>query len=133
METLVLHRQSVRSHQVRGTGDEKRMIGLLHRQIWWRIPYRLRRAALFRATSLLAPRPAPGAVASRPVIVAGTFRASSGLGASARLCLDALRRAGTPAVALDLTVALRQPPRLTAPAPPDAVAPGPGTLILHVN
>lgn len=109
------------------------MLGLLHRHIWQRLPYGLRRAALFRAASLLAPRPALSAVAGPPIAVAGTFRAASGLGASARLCLEALRAAGVPAAALDITAPLRQPASLPQPAPPNTVVDGPGTLILHVN
>jgi len=109
------------------------MIGLLHRQLWQRLPYGLRRAALFHATTLAAPRPMPGAAREAPVIVAGTLRAASGLGESARLCLAALRAEGVAAVALDLTEALRQPTALAPPEPPDIVQDGPGTLILHVN
>ena len=109
------------------------MIGLLHRQIWQRLPYGLRRAGLFRAATLLAPRPRADALPGGPVAVAGTFRAASGLGASARLCLAALRAGGVPAAALDITAALRQPARLDLPTPPHEPAPGPGTLILHVN
>src|SRR4051812_47198123 len=113
------HCSNVQGRHGRGIANEERMTALLHRQIWQRLPYRLRRAALFQATSLLAPRPTPNVLASAPLIVAGTFCAPSGLGASARLCLEALRQAGVPAVALDLTVALRQPALLDAPEPPD--------------
>lgn len=109
------------------------VMGLLHTQIWQRLPYGLRRAALFRTASALAPRFAPGAMAGPPFTVVGAFRASSGLGASARLCLEALRATGVKATALDITAALRQPATLPSPEPPSAVEPGPGTLILHVN
>src|SRR5690349_17492545 len=108
------------------------MIGRLHRQVWQRLPYALRRGLLFRATSLLAPRARSGAQAVPPIIVAGALRAASGLGRSARLCLDALQMGGADAAALDLTVPLRQPVTIAPPEAQDA-APGPGTLILHVN
>ncbi|WP_237217379.1 glycosyltransferase, partial [Falsiroseomonas oryziterrae] len=109
------------------------MIGLLHRYLWQRLPYGLRRAALFRATTLAAPRPRRGVEPAAPLIVAGTLRAASGLGESARLCLEALRAEGVAAIGLDLTEALRQPAALPPPAPPHTVDAGPGTLILHVN
>jgi glycosyltransferase involved in cell wall biosynthesis len=109
------------------------MIGFLHRELWQRLPYRLRRAALFRASTLAAPRPARGATATPPPIVVGALRTASGLGISARLCLDALRAAGVPAAACDVTQALRQTASLPMPAAdPDPPA-GQGTLILHVN
>lgn len=113
--------------------DEDPLIGSLHRQIWQRLPYGLRRAALFRASTLLAPRPRPGAAAAGPIVVAGAFRASSGLGRITRLVFDGLRAAGEPAVALDLTRRLRQPDDLPPPAEPGQAQPGPGRLILCVN
>lgn len=109
------------------------LMELLHRQVWQRLPYGLRRAALFRGASMLAPRSVPGAIAGPPITVVGPLRASSGLGASARLCLEALRANGVKAAALDITAALRQPATLPPPEPPNAIEPGPGTLILHVN
>ena len=109
------------------------MIGLLHRQIWQRLPYGLRRAALFHASSLLAPRPGRGAIAAEPVIVAGAFRASSGLGRITRLMFEGLRAAGVPAVAVDITAGLRQPADLPPPADPGQAGAGQGTLIVCVN
>jgi glycosyltransferase involved in cell wall biosynthesis len=109
------------------------MIGLLHRHVWQRLPYRWRRATLFRAASLLAPRPLPGARPGLPPIVAGTLRTASGLGQSARLCRDALAAAGVPVASLDLTGPLRQPSDLPAPPARQEPPPGLGTLILHVN
>ena len=108
------------------------MIERLLRQVWQRLPYAFRRTALFQATTLAAPRARRGAVAAAPIVVAGALRAASGLGRSAKLCLDALRMAGEHVAALDLTASLRQP---AGDAPPDAMeaAAGPGTLILHVN
>jgi hypothetical protein len=109
------------------------MIGLLHRHLWQRLPYGLRRAALFQASSLLAARPQPGARAEGPIVVAGAFRAASGLGRITRLVFDGLRAAGEPAIALDITRGLRQPDDLPPPADPGEAQPGPGRLILCVN
>jgi len=108
------------------------MIGRLHRQVWQRLPYDLRRSLLFRTTSLMAPRARTHAPAVAPIVVAGALRAASGLGRSARLCLDALQMGGADVAALDLTVPLRQPVTIAPSETPEA-APGPGTLILHVN
>jgi len=109
------------------------MLGHLHRHIWQRLPYGLRRAALFRASSLLAPRPRRDAIAAGPIIVAGAFRASSGLGRITRLMCEGLRAAGVPAIAADITAGLRQPADLPPPADPGQARPGPGTLIVCVN
>ena len=109
------------------------MLGHLHRHIWQRLPYGLRRAALFLASSLLAPRPRENAIAAGPIIVAGAFRASSGLGRITRLMFEGLRAAGVPAIAADITAGLRQPADLPPPAVPGQARPGPGTLIVCVN
>ncbi|WP_146216986.1 glycosyltransferase [Falsiroseomonas bella] len=92
----------------------------------------MRRAGLFRATALLAPRPMRAAPAP-PLIVAGALRTATGLGRSARLSLAALRAAGAEVAALDLTAALRQSSDLPLdPAVGEAVE-GAGTLVVHVN
>lgn len=109
------------------------MIGSIHRHLWQRLPYGLRRRALFSLTAFAAPRAAAGAVAEPPLIVAGALRTASGLGHSARLCLQALREAGVPAVALDITAALRQEAGLPPPGGNTEVLEGPGTVVLHVN
>jgi hypothetical protein len=109
------------------------MLGHLHRHIWQRLPYGLRRAALFRASSLFAPRPRQDAMAAGPIIVAGAFRASSGLGRITRLMFEGLRAAGVPAIAADITAGLRQPADLPPLADPGQARSGPGTLIVCVN
>lgn len=114
-------------------GDEERMLGLLHRHIWQRLPYELRRGALFQATTLLAPRPRRDAASAGPLVVAGAFRASSGLGQISRLLFEGLRAAGEPVVALDITRGLRQHEDLPPPADPGEAGPGQGRLILCVN
>ena len=104
------------------------------RRIWQRLPYAWRRTALFRTTAALAPRPAPDTPACLPIIVAGALTTASGLGESARLCLDALHAAGLPVFGIDLTAALMQRQDY-----PDVTfrdgrgLRGAGTLILHVN
>ena len=108
-------------------------MGSVCSRVWQRLPYRLRRRALFYATCLAAPRPVSGAAAVAPLIVAGALRTSSGLGQSARLCFEALRAGGAEVVALDLTGPLRQTADLPPPHMGANAEPGPGTLILHVN
>jgi glycosyltransferase involved in cell wall biosynthesis len=106
----------------------------LHRHVWQRLPYGLRRKVLFTATSAMAPRPPRAVRPSTPLIVAGPLRTASGLGQSARLCHDALIQAGFDVRSIDLTAALMQP--FDYPAFPTIEAErcaGPGTLFLHVN
>lgn len=105
-----------------------------HRHVWQKLPQKARRDALFWASALLAPRPDPTPPPGGPIIIAGTFRAASGLGESARLCRDALRAAGRDVYAVDLTDALMQTADAAAFAGRlDAAPMGAGTLILHVN
>ncbi len=109
------------------------MFGVLHRHIWRRLPYGLRRAALFRASTLAAPRPHPLPAVGGPIIVAGAFRTSSGLGQITRLLFDGLRAVGERVVAFDITSGLRQSEDLPPPTDPGQATPGPGRLILCVN
>lgn len=99
-------------------------------RVWRLLPRDLRREALFGAMAALAPRPEatpppPGGL----VTVAGYFGAPTGLGAAARRLAAALRLAGFEVAEADLTGPLRQGP----PGLPPHVAPGPGTLMVHVN
>ncbi|GAA0575513.1 hypothetical protein GCM10009416_12730 [Craurococcus roseus] len=101
-------------------------------RVWRLLPRDMRREALFGAMAALAPRPDPEPPrpdAAGPVTVAGYFGAPTGLGAAARRLAAALRLAGFAVAEADLTGPLRQGP----PAPPPRVAPGPGTLMVHVN
>ncbi len=110
------------------------VVDLVHRQLWQRLPQAWRRTALFRATSLIAPRPTIAAIGAGPIIVAGALRTASGLGQAARLCHDALRQAGLPVFGVDLTELLRQPSSCPDFAFDRGHAlSGPGTLILFVN
>ncbi len=106
----------------------------VHRTLWQRFPYGLRRRVLFSATSMLAPRPTRGALAAGPIVVAGALSTASGLGQSARLCHDALKLAGADVMAIDLTSALMQPSDFSGFSFIDGRAVmGPATLLLHVN
>ncbi len=112
----------------------KAFVSLLHRQIWQRLPRSLRRTALFHATSIAAPRPTPNATPAFPLIVAGPLKTASGLGQSARLSHDALKRAGLPVLGIDLTNLLRQVEDVPNFAFEDGSNhQGPGTLLLNVN
>lgn len=89
---------------------------------------------LYSAIDAVAPRAAPAnRLRPGPVIVGGQLTTASGLGESARLCLDALRKLGWDAGHLDVSnLFLRED--LPADLPGKAAAAGEGgTLILHVN
>jgi glycosyltransferase involved in cell wall biosynthesis len=98
------------------------------------LPRDLRRRALYGAIDLVAPRAQPlDQVRPGPVIVGGALTTASGLGESARLCLDALRALGWNAGHLDVSdLFLRSDLAAELPGP-TAVASEGGTLILHVN
>ncbi len=111
-----------------------RFNALFHRQLWQRLPSGWRRAALFAATGVLAPRPSASAVAAPPLIVAGCLRTASGLGQSGRLCCDALRLAQENVYGIDLSAAMLQPVDQPDVAFVDGrELGGAGTVILHVN
>jgi glycosyltransferase involved in cell wall biosynthesis len=108
------------------------MMGLLHRQVWQRLPYGLRRTALFHGLTLAAPRPDPAARIVEPLVVAARCAprpaSASRRDSASRRC----RPSGLAAGALDLTDVMRQQASVSAPAA-ERAAPGTGTLILHVN
>jgi glycosyltransferase involved in cell wall biosynthesis len=62
----------------------------LHKHIWQRIPYHMRRNALFSATRLAAPRISQSARPTTPVQVLGHIGDGSGLGTAARLVGQAI-------------------------------------------
>lgn len=105
----------------------------IHRAVWQRLPRQFRRAALFRATKIVAPRPSEAVVASLPIIIAGALRTASGLGEGARLAHNALKSAGVPVYGIDLTATLMQPLDFDFEFADGAKLTGAGTLILHVN
>lgn len=105
-----------------------------HHQIWQRLPRSLRRSVLFASTRLTAPRLSLTAQPAKPIIVAGALRTASGLGQSARLCFEALRMGGIPALGIDLTAGLMQPQDAPDFAFADgSMIEGEGTLVVHVN
>ena len=107
---------------------------LLHRYLWQSLPRSWRRAALFNAASIMSPRVSEGAKPADPLIVAGTLRTASGLGESARLCHNALEKAGVAVYGIDLSEALMQPRDYHPFSFHDGRdVEGRGTLIVHVN
>jgi glycosyltransferase involved in cell wall biosynthesis len=109
------------------------LLSPIHR-LWRALPRELRRKLLYGAIDKIAPRPdAPGRLRPGPVTVGGLLTTASGIGESARLCLDALTALGWDARHADLSrffgrADLPEPP----PGQPSATRDG-GTLILHIN
>ncbi len=110
------------------------MSGTLLRSAWRRLPRGFRQDLFARLTErLVSPVSATErdpAVLSAPVTVVGALRAPTGLGQAARLALHALREAGVPFAAIDITARLSQPetePVFEAPAARE----GPGTLLVY--
>jgi glycosyltransferase involved in cell wall biosynthesis len=89
---------------------------------------------LYSAIDRVAPRATPpGRLRPGPVIVGGQLTTASGLGESARLCLDALRTLGWNPGHLDVShLFLRTDLPLALPGRSAEAGEG-GTLILHVN
>ncbi|WAJ27693.1 glycosyltransferase [Antarcticirhabdus aurantiaca] len=106
----------------------------LLRSAWRRLPRGFRQDLFARLTERLVPAvPAAEldpAVLPAPITVVGALRAPTGLGQAARLALHALREAGVPFAAIDITARLSQPetePVFEAPAARE----GPGTLLVY--
>ncbi len=107
---------------------------MLHSHLWQRLPRPFRRAALFRVTSLFAPRPKVKVKATEPILVVGALRTASGLGESARLCHDALKAEGLKVYGIDLTASLMQVEDVPDfPFTDGRTYEGQGSLIIHVN
>jgi glycosyltransferase involved in cell wall biosynthesis len=104
----------------------------LHR-LWRMLPARQRRALLWRATSMLAPRPTqPPPPAREGMAVAGELSRASGLGEVARLMVKGLERLGVPCWQLDVGAAVGAASDL--PPVRDQNPPPPGApLLMHVN
>jgi glycosyltransferase involved in cell wall biosynthesis len=67
-----------------------------------------------------------------PVVIAGVLSSATGLGESARMNVDGVRRAGLPFSTVDLSGSLLANADLPVFQAPDRISPeGPGTLILH--
>jgi glycosyltransferase involved in cell wall biosynthesis len=96
------------------------------------LPARQRRALLWRATAMLAPRPAqPPPPAREGLCVAGELSRASGLGEVARLMLQGLERLGVPSWALDVGGAVGAARDL--PPVSDRMPPPGAPLLIHVN
>ncbi len=102
--------------------------------LWRSLPREFRRKALYRAIDAVAPRaPPPEKLRPGPVVVGGALSTASGLGESARLCLDALGGLGWNPGHLDVSRLFLRADLPQAFSGPAAVAGEAGTLILHVN
>src|SRR5712691_5764028 len=105
-----------------------------HRNVWQRLPRRLRRQALFALAGTTPTAPDDQARPAEPIVVVAALRSATGLGQSARLCYRALEAGGLDVRGVDLSSAFAQ-----AIDFPDfqfkdgRSALGRGTLILHVN
>ena len=81
----------------------RRTLNLFRRQVWARLPLRVREAILYRAATPFAPSISPEAPARGPIIVVGMLSTATGLGAAARASHDALKQAGLRVYGVDLT------------------------------
>jgi glycosyltransferase involved in cell wall biosynthesis len=107
---------------------------MLHKHLWQRLPRNARRFALLQFSDLLAPKPSVNMKGALPIIVVGAFQTTTGLGASARLCYDALKRVGVPVFSIDVTAALMQHVDMLDSTYDDGRhIEGPGTLLFVVN
>ncbi len=106
---------------------------VLHK-LWRALPREFRRKALYGVIDVIAPRAtALSRLRPGPLAIGGQLSTASGLGESARLCLDAVRALGWEAHHVDVSAFFLRPD-LPDPIPgPQAVAGEGGTLILHVN
>lgn len=86
---------------------------------------------LWRVHGQVLSRPS-GKGAGQPLMVAGLFRAASGIGASASLCADGLEAAGEKIHRIDLSQSFQQVD-IEAAAPLHAKPLPGGTIILHMN
>lgn len=113
---------------------EENLLQTLHKLIWQRLPRQFRRSALMIFTRLFAPRPTQPPQFSERVFVVGYLRTCSGLGESARLCYDALRRHGADVYGIDLTGPMMQEEEQIGFEFEDGShLLGEGTVILHIN
>ncbi len=106
------------------------LLTAIHR-LWRLLPRESRRRLFIRATTLMVP--ARGEASSYlPVVVAGVLNSATGLGESARMNVEGLRRAGLPFSTVDLSGSLLAPADLPGFDTAGQVsAAGPGTLVLH--
>jgi glycosyltransferase involved in cell wall biosynthesis len=106
------------------------LIAAIHR-IWRLLPREARRRLFIRTTSFMVPSRGE-ATDHLPVVIAGVLSSATGLGESARMNIDGVRRAGLPFSTVDLSGSLLADADLPIFEAPDQISPeGPGTLILH--
>src|SRR5579859_7297988 len=106
------------------------LMAAIHR-VWRLLPREARRRLFIRTTTFMVPSRGE-ATAHIPVVVAGVLTSATGLGESARMNVDGLRRAGVPFSTIDLSGSLLAPVDLPGFDTTGQVDPaGPGTLILH--
>jgi glycosyltransferase involved in cell wall biosynthesis len=110
-----------------------RAIRLFRRLAWERLPTALRRAALRRLSTALAPRLARDMPPCEPIYVAGLLSSRVGMGEGARLCLEALDALGYDARGFDLSPLFGRGDMPGAARYDEPVAPGAGTVIIHLN
>lgn len=95
------------------------------------MPRQARRSLFVHLTSLMAPS-GGHSTARLPVVVAGVLSSATGLGESARMNIDGIRRAGLPFSTIDLSGSLLADADLPPFSAADQIQPdGPGTLIVH--
>ncbi len=111
----------------------------IHSYLWPLLPRSIRRRALFSLMRWLAPRAVNFDVSNDdPVYVVGYFSTASGLGRSARLCLNDIRHQGRVVSGVDIASAMMQPPDLVIPrdilsSSGRNLPEGPGLVVMHVN
>jgi glycosyltransferase involved in cell wall biosynthesis len=106
------------------------LLAAIHR-VWRLLPREARRRLFIRTTTLMVPSRGE-ATSHIPVVVAGVLNSATGLGESARMNVEGLRRAGLPFSTIDLSGSLLAPADLPGFDTAGQVSPaGPGTLILH--
>lgn len=109
------------------------ILAAVHR-IWRLLPRGARRRLFVQTTALVAPTNgvADHQTARLPAVVAGVLSSATGLGESARMNIDGLRRAGLPFSTVDLSGSLLADADLPQFQASDQIsASGPGTLIIH--
>jgi glycosyltransferase involved in cell wall biosynthesis len=112
--------------------EERRPRHGLARRLWRRLPHGTRQRILFDASRVLAPRPGRAPRGGMPIAIAGLFSTASGVGEGARLAYAALDASGIAPQAFDLSPAFGQVELPSHPAL-RALAPGEGSLIVHIN
>lgn len=108
------------------------ILSFAHRA-WQRLPRGGRRRLFIALSAAIAPRVRSVSVRT-PVIVGGVLRSATGLGESARMNVEGVRKAGLPFGTVDFSGTLLGHADLPLlPQSGDATPIGPGSLVLHVS